>query len=240
MMVALRNALVGNKEEPASGFWGLKFTAKASNSTVRFYNFIGYPPAISIDYSMDNGTTWNSFTLGDTIYLNNVGDSVCFAASDGVTNLQITSDVRSGRKFSCTGDLAQTGSLLSLVCKNKDDVLKPSVQLGQHCFRSLFSGTSAAARNSITEHQFLLLGKTLPNNYQLFARLFASSSVVKMTTDITSWGSGTGTSSDNYFTWFGSAPSAGEWHCPAQLGTDQTIERGFSRCPEGWTVINDV
>ena len=152
MMVALRNALVGNKEEPASGFWGLKFTAKASNSTVRFYNFIGYPPAISIDYSMDNGTTWNSFTLGDTIYLNNVGDSVCFAASDGVTNLQITSDVRSGRKFSCTGDLAQTGSLLSLVCKNKDDVLKPSVQLGQHCFRSLFSGTSAAARNSITEH----------------------------------------------------------------------------------------
>lgn len=221
MMVALRNALVGNKEKPASDFWGLKFTAKASNSTVRFYNFVGSPKAISIDYSMDNGTTWNSFTLGDTIYLDNVGDSVCFAASDGVTNLQITSDVRSGRKFSCTGDLAQTGSLLSLVNKNKDDALKSSVQLGRYCFRSLFSGTSTSARNSITEHQFLLLGKTLPNNYQLFARMFASGAVEKITTDITSWGSGTGTSTDNYATWFGSdALSAGEWHCPAQLGTD--------------------
>jgi len=221
MMIGLRNALVGNKEKPTSDFWGLKFTAKASNSTVRFYNFIGSPTAISIDYSMDNGTTWNSFTLGDTIYLNNVGDSVCFAASDGVTNSQITSGVRAARKFGCTGDLAQTGSILSLVNKNKNEVLKPSVQLGQHCFRSLFSGTSTSARNSITEHQFLLLGKKMPNNYQLFARMFASSSVEKITTDITSWGSGTGTSSDNYYTWFGSDVfSAGAWHCPAQLGTN--------------------
>ena len=221
MMVALRNALVGNKEEPASSFWGLKFTAKASNSTVRFYNFVGSPSAISIDYSMDNGTTWNLFTLGDTIYLNNVGDSVCFAASDGVTNLQITSGVRSARKFSCTGDLAQTGSILSLVNKDKETALNSHTQLGTNCFRSLFSGTADSARNSITEHQFLMLGKTLPNNYQLFARMFASSSVVKMTTDITSWGSGTGTSTDNYTSWFGAgALSAGEWHCPAQLGTD--------------------
>lgn len=33
-------------------------------------------------------------------------------------------------------------------------------------------------------------------------------------------------------------PATGTFKCPAELGTNATIERGGNRCPEGWTVVN--
>lgn len=32
----------------------------------------------------------------------------------------------------------------------------------------------------------------------------------------------------------------GRFHCPVELGTNETIERGTGRCPENWTVVNDM
>ena len=34
------------------------------------------------------------------------------------------------------------------------------------------------------------------------------------------------------------AAATGTFYCPVALGTNETIERGTSRCPTGWTVIN--
>lgn len=40
--------------------------------------------------------------------------------------------------------------------------------------------------------------------------------------------------------WLKDVSSDGEFWCPAELGTNETIERGVDRCPEGWTVRNYV
>lgn len=38
--------------------------------------------------------------------------------------------------------------------------------------------------------------------------------------------------------WVDGVAPTGYFYCPAALGTNETIERGVSRCPEGWTVVN--
>ena len=38
--------------------------------------------------------------------------------------------------------------------------------------------------------------------------------------------------------WLYGVAATGVFRCPRALGTDATIERGPSRCPEGWTVVN--
>ena len=38
--------------------------------------------------------------------------------------------------------------------------------------------------------------------------------------------------------WLSGVSSTGTFICPTALGTNETIQRGISYCPEGWTVIN--
>ena len=38
--------------------------------------------------------------------------------------------------------------------------------------------------------------------------------------------------------WLSVVSSTGTFICPTALGTNETIQRGISYCPEGWTVIN--
>lgn len=38
--------------------------------------------------------------------------------------------------------------------------------------------------------------------------------------------------------WVRGVSSAGTFYCPAVLGTNETISRGTSACPSGWTVMN--
>lgn len=38
--------------------------------------------------------------------------------------------------------------------------------------------------------------------------------------------------------WLANVAATGTFHCPTALGTQDTITRGVSACPEGWTVVN--
>ena len=38
--------------------------------------------------------------------------------------------------------------------------------------------------------------------------------------------------------WLSGVAQSGIFYCPTSLGTNETIQRGISYCPEGWTVIN--
>jgi hypothetical protein len=40
--------------------------------------------------------------------------------------------------------------------------------------------------------------------------------------------------------WLSGVSAIGTFECLASLGTEETITRGESACPTGWTVINDV
>lgn len=136
MMVALRNALVGNKKQE-SGYWGLCFTAEEANSTIAMSK-VGSPPARSFVVSYDDGKTWQSFNPdSDVITLANVGDKVCMGAAFGETYTQISTGARASRKFVITGAVAASGNIMSLLVNDKN--AWQSIQMGTHCFRLLFN-----------------------------------------------------------------------------------------------------
>ena len=68
----LNNKLVWDRKLLAP----LTFTAKEANSTIMVKKQMS-PTAISLEYSVDDGNTWNVFTVGTTVVtLANIGDSV--------------------------------------------------------------------------------------------------------------------------------------------------------------------
>lgn len=56
-------------------------------------------------------------------------------------------------------------------------------------------------------------------------------SLAVLSTNLSSWGNYT-------VNWLNGTAATGSFYCPSQLGTDSTIQRGASRCPNGWTVHN--
>lgn len=95
------------------------------------------------------------------------------------------------------------------------------------CYTRMFAGCSsmvAAPEICATK------GLTMPAMTGMFSRC---SSLTSVSVRFTSWPIQT----DN---WLLAVPAAGTFHCPAALGTSETIVRGPSNCPEGWTVVNDV
>ena len=136
MMVALRNALVGNKKQE-TGYWGLCFTAEEANSTISMSYKVGSPPARSFVVSYDDGKTWQSFNPdSDVITLANVGDKVCMGAAFGETYTQISTGNRAVRRFVITGAVAANGNIMSLLVNDKN--AWQSIQMGTYCFRQLF------------------------------------------------------------------------------------------------------
>lgn len=63
--------------------------------------------------------------------------------------------------------------------------------------------------------------------------MFEGTSVSSVTVQITAWN---GDATDN---WLRDVPQTGEFYCPAELGTQETMERGEDRVPQGWRVYND-
>lgn len=46
------------------------------------------------------------------------------------------------------------------------------------------------------------------------------------------------TSFENCNNWLSNVSQTGTFYCPSVLGTNDTIERGVSACPDGWNVVN--
>lgn len=59
------------------------------------------------------------------------------------------------------------------------------------------------------------------------------SSLSSLDVKFTAWSPSSAT--DN---WLSRVAATGTFKCPEALGTDATIQRGASYCPEGWTVVN--
>ena len=66
---------------PGPDFNGLTFTARQASSTISM-SAVGSAPTVNLQYSTNEGETWNTFTVGSTtVTLQNVGDRVCFKAT---------------------------------------------------------------------------------------------------------------------------------------------------------------
>jgi hypothetical protein len=132
-MVAARNATLSGKR-----YWGLTLKARVAGSTVKIGK-VGTPDAVDVSYSLDHGETWTPYVIDTVISLVNAGDSVCFAASEGVTNTSFGQHANKYyHNFAMTGVIAASGDISSLL--RNDRATASTLSLGQGCYRGLFSG----------------------------------------------------------------------------------------------------
>lgn len=129
-----------NVLDPPKPYWGLTFTAEEAGSTIKLMKN-GSPSNVSLVTSTDNGETWTPYVIGDTIILNNVGNKVCFAAADGVTNSTFASSSSAYHYFVMTGKIAANGDISSIRKNNKSIV--NNISLESMCYFKLFFNCSA-------------------------------------------------------------------------------------------------
>ena len=234
----------GKKEEPPA-YWGLCFTAEEAGSTVAM-QAVGSAPAVTLETSFD-GEIWEPFTVGETtITLPNVGDKVYFRAGEG-GNTAMASSANNYNNFSIiTGRIAASGNIMSLLNGDSPDSI-----IATHCYSSMFRDCTALAQapelpattlaGSCYAGMFknctaLVQAPELPATTLLrtcYSSMFWNCiNIDCIKCSFKAFASG-GTNN-----WLSGVSSTGTFICPTALGTNETIQRGISYCPEGWTVIN--
>ena len=102
----------------------------------------------------------------------------------------------------------------------------PATTLADRCYNQMFYNCSALVT---APH---LPATTLVS--ECYNNLFyGCSSLVNISVSFTAWNPANAT-----YYWISDIPAAGTFTCPAALGTNETITRGVSNCPSGWTVVN--
>ena len=117
---------------------GLVFAANAVNSTISL-DAVGNPPSLDLEYSTDGGTTFSTYTVGTTVTLANVGDTVMFKAGDN-GNTSLATDASNYHKFTMTGSISLEDDISYLLNKN---AVPATTALADYAFYGLFNGCSA-------------------------------------------------------------------------------------------------
>ncbi len=114
----------------------LCFVANENGSKVKLEKH-GNPTNVTLQYSTD-GTTWETYTMGNDVELAEEGKTVFFRnSSSDVTGFSIDSE--NYYQFVMEGSVSSLGILESLIC----NTLKPQIKLGEYCFYNLFYGCEA-------------------------------------------------------------------------------------------------
>lgn len=247
-MINLRNALMtGGGDTPQ--FWGLGFTAETANATISIQAYGGRAPVIHLETSFDEGNTWTPYTIGETIELTHIGDRVCFAAPPGVEN-KYNSARNTGlgdyNHFVISGKMSASGSVMSYLKREESQTSfnyqrnlsnlfqnctgltkppeLPVTTLTMRCYMYMFANCTnlTAAPVLPAEQVYYNSYRGIMENCPLIneIRVGLKSFEIPVTN------------------WLANTSATGTFYCPAELGTDETIQRGPSYCPEGWTVVN--
>ncbi len=136
-------------------------TAESDNATVTL-NKTGNPVVVNLEYSIDEGATWSSYTIGNTITLAKTGDNIYFRNADNEVAKGFSTST--GRyQFDMTGKISASGNIMSLIdktCQTKTipidccfyclymnctslinaQILLPAETLSKRCYQSMFLG----------------------------------------------------------------------------------------------------
>ena len=106
----------------------------------------------------------------------------------------------------------------------------PATTLASYCYSQMFYGCTSLTATP------LLPATSLPTRcyFEMFSGCTSLTTV--RTAQTQAWGDGT--SDDPTYQWVNGVAASGTFYCPTALGTNATITRGVSACPEGWTVVN--
>ena len=123
----------------------LCFTAEEAGSTVSLSNYYtngGYP-AVRLQTSTD-GTSWNDYTVNDTITLTNVGDKVYFKANYQNTEMATTEEGQYFyNNFVMSGKIAASGNVNSLLMEDEKTARTMSLSGRNFCYFGLFRDCSS-------------------------------------------------------------------------------------------------
>ena len=100
----------------------------------------------------------------------------------------------------------------------------PATTLAASCYRSMFNGCT-----SLTHAPELPATTLAESCYESMFNGCSNINFIKCS--MTVFGYAT--------SWVEGVSPTGTFVCPTSLGTNETIQRGASYCPEGWTVINE-
>lgn len=246
MLIAARNAmLAGGGSQPSGGYWGLCFTAEQANSTVAMVAN-GSAPSVNLLYSTD-AANWQPFVVGTTtVTLASVGDKVWLKARiDGNAAM---GSITSSNTFTLSGQIAASGSIMSLLNGEAETFTISSNGCFEYLFNNCTSLTAAPelpATTLPTSGCYVGMFKgctSMTAAPELPATTLKSNCYSEMFRGCTSLSSikvgfsSFGTRRTN--NWVDGVAATGTFYCPTALGTNDTISRGVSACPEGWTVIN--
>jgi hypothetical protein len=99
----------------------------------------------------------------------------------------------------------------------------PATTLAGSCYRNMFYGCT-----SLTQAPELPATTLATGCYQYM--FYGCKQLNEITTAQTSF--------NNCINWLSNVSQNGTFYCPSGLGTNDTIERGNSACPDGWSVVN--
>jgi hypothetical protein len=250
----------GKKEEPPA-YWGLCFTAEEAGSTIAMATHSGNSQNI-LDVTLEtscDGEIWEPFFVGETVVtLQSIGDKVYFRAGEN-GNLKFAhsnsvANIPSRNYFVLTGLISASGNIHSLLngseetqtldnslntyafaylfwnCSSLTTAPKfPAKELPKGCYMSMFRGC-----NSLSGEIEVPADGTWENKC-CESMFYDCSSLNRIKVRVTSLSS-TAKYTRN---WLNGVAPTGTFICPTALGTNETIKRGVSYCPEGWTVINE-
>lgn len=141
----------------------LDFTAEEANSTVALTK-TGTPADVSLEYSIDDGSTWSDFIAGTTtVTLSNIGDKMMLRAKN--VNPVFGSSSSAYHKFTGTGQLSVSGNIMGII---SSEATSGHVAYSiNHGLRNLFQGMTALVDASGLEIPFTSIAGTAS-----FARMF--------------------------------------------------------------------
>lgn len=138
----------------------LCFTAQEPGSTVSM-QAVGSAPSVSLEYSVDDGSTWSPFVVGSTtVTLANVGYFVYLRGD----NTQFATSSSNYNKFVMTGKIAASGNIMSLLDKTMQSGFTadsafsylfygctslttppdlPATTLADYCYNQMFYGCTS-------------------------------------------------------------------------------------------------
>ena len=263
-MIAARQIAFGKaarKKEETPAYWGLCFTAEEAGSTVAMKTLIitgSTLPAVTLETSYD-GEIWEPFYVGETtITLPNVGDKVYFRAGEGGNvRFAYATSMFSGISrhiFVLTGLIAASGSIQSLL-NGVEETYTVDTCAFAHLFSQCASLTSAPRlpASKIDRQSYKSMFQncdsltvapeivSLSHGPACYHQMFSSCDNLKRIKVLWhSFPSNNNSNDGRSYNWLSSVSPTGTFICPTALGTNETIKRGASYCPEGWTVINEA
>ena len=114
----------------------LTFTAEQENSTLKIQTNDGSNSTLNLEYNLNN-SGWTTYTQGNTITLENIGDTVQMRTAEA-GNTTFNSNFSTYNQFIMTGRIAASGNVQSLI-----DQTMTRRDVSRYCYYGMFSGCTS-------------------------------------------------------------------------------------------------